>query len=188
VDSTRWVELHPEDGFEFDLRYATSNNFLGHIIYDCGRCFLRPDAAKALNAINRELRTQGYKVKLFDCYRPLSVQWELWEELPDPNYVADPKKGSMHNRGQAVDLTLVNIETGDELNMGTDFDFFGPKAYHSETKNLSIEIQENRSLLKNTMIKHDFYPIRTEWWHYSRRDKTWPLFEKKWDCVDSNRN
>lgn len=181
-DTSQWVELHPEQGWNLDMRYATDNNFVGHLIYDCERCFLRPDAASALAKINSELRADGLEVKLFDCYRPLSVQWELWEEVPNPNYVADPRKGSMHNRGQAIDVTLVDIETGKELDMGTDFDFFGQRAYHSFTPNLSKEIQENREKLKSTMMKYGFQPIRTEWWHYSLREKTWPIFEEKWKC------
>src|SRR6056297_445382 len=184
ADSAQWIEFQTSDGILLDLRYATSDNFTGHLIYDCGRCFLRPDAASALKAISKELKLKGYDLKLFDCYRPLAVQWELWEEVPDPNYVADPRKGSMHNRGQAIDVTLVNRKTGKELNMGTDFDFFGPKAYHTSTPELPDEIQENRSILKETMIKYGFYPIRTEWWHYSFRKKTWPIFENKWECID----
>jgi D-alanyl-D-alanine dipeptidase len=143
---------------------------------------LRPDAASALTRINAELNAQGYQIKLFDCYRPLAVQWELWEEVPNPQYVADPRKGSMHNRGQAVDVTLVDMESGKALEMGTDFDFFGERAYHSTTPELSSEIRKNRKLLKSTMEKHGFLPIRTEWWHYSYRASHWPVFEDKWNC------
>lgn len=181
-NTDQWVELRSEDGWLLDLKYATEDNFVGHVIYDCARCFLRPDAARALTQMNEELKKLGIQVKLFDCYRPLAVQWELWEEVPDPQYVADPKKGSMHNRGQAIDVTLVDIESGEALDMGTDFDFFGKRAYHSTTPELSSEIQKNRSLLKSTMEKHGFLPIRTEWWHYSYRASQWPVFEDKWDC------
>jgi len=182
ADAGQWAELRPEEGWLLDIRYASKDNFVGHIIYDCGRCFLRPDAAAALGKINKELKKRGLVVKLFDCYRPLAVQWELWKEVPNPQYVADPRKGSMHNRGQAIDVTLVEMESGKELDMGTDFDFFGKRAYHSTTPELPKEIQENRRILKSTMEKYGFQPIRTEWWHYSFRKKTWPIFEKKWKC------
>lgn len=181
-DSSQWVELTPEDGFVLDLRYATPNNFVNHTIYECGRCFLRPDVANQLKEVNRKLLEKGYRIKLFDCYRPLAVQWELWEEVSDPRYVADPREGSMHNRGMAVDLTLVN-ENGEELDMGTDFDYFGKKAYHSHTPQLSDTIQSNRNLLKTSMESAGFKPITTEWWHYNYQDeKFWPVFESKWKC------
>lgn len=182
ADSSRWVELKSADGWNLDMRYATENNFVGHKIYECARCLLRPDAFEAASKMNQELMKRGLELKFFDCYRPLEVQWELWEEVPNPSYVANPRKGSMHNRGQAIDVTLVDVTTGEELDMGTDFDFFGRRAYHSYTSNLSETIQKNRKILKTTMEKYGFMSIRTEWWHYSLREKTWPIFEEKWDC------
>jgi len=184
--SKDWVEIKDEDGYILDLRYATAHNFVDHVIYDCGRCFLRKDVAQQLAAASSEFAGKGFKIKLFDCYRPLEVQWELWEEVPDARYVADPRKGSMHNRGMAVDLTLVNVDTGEELDMGTDFDFFGPRAYHTNTPELSKTIQENRKLLKVTLEKFGFKPIRTEWWHYSYTGDLgiWPIHKEKWECPE----
>jgi D-alanyl-D-alanine dipeptidase len=178
------MEITEEDGFVLDMRYATTDNFVDHVIYECGRCFLRPNVARQLKKVNKQLQKKGYRLKLFDCYRPLAVQWELWEEVPDPRYVADPKEGSMHNRGMAVDLTIID-EEGDELDMGTNFDHFGWRAYHSSTPKLSKTIQFNRKLLKQQMEKAGFQPIRTEWWHYSyKEDQFWEIFEEKWGCTD----
>ena len=184
TQSHDWVELTEQDGFILDLRYATKQNFVDHVIYDCGRCFLRKDVAEQLIAAKNAFAERGVRIKLFDCYRPLEVQWELWEEVPDPRYVADPRKGSMHNRGMAVDLTLVNAQTAKELDMGTGFDFFGRKAYHTTTPELSRQIQINRKLLKSTLEKFGFQAIRTEWWHYSYTgpNGNWPIHEAKWNC------
>jgi D-alanyl-D-alanine dipeptidase len=108
------------------------------------------------------------------------VQWELWRKVPNPNYVADPRKGSMHNRGSAVDLTIVDAE-GNELDMGTDFDYFGKEGHHDYT-GLPKEVLENRKLLKEIMGKYGFRWIRTEWWHYSYKPKSYALSDVLWHC------
>ncbi len=154
-----------DDGFVYDLRYATANNFLKEKVYDCAECYTRVKTAKALIAANKEFKSRGVKIKFFDCYRPNSVQYQMWKIVPNPQYVADPVKGSIHNKGGAVDITLVSLE-GMDLDMGTDFDFFGRKAYH-DNHDLPQEILENRKLLKETMEQHGFWSVRTEWWHYN---------------------
>ena len=116
-----------------DMKYATADNFLGQVVYDCAECYLRKATAQALVAAQKDFVAQGYSLKLFDCYRPLSVQKKMWKILPGTHYVANPAKGSKHNRGAAVDLTLVEIATGKEVDMGTPFDTFSPKAHHSYT-------------------------------------------------------
>ena len=123
----RLADYSPD--FAYDLRYATENNFLKAQVYQCAECYTRVKTAKALIAANREFMNNGYRIKFFDCYRPNSVQYKMWEIVPNPQYVANPVKGSIHNRGGAVDITLVDLE-GMELDMGTDFDFFGKRAYH----------------------------------------------------------
>ena len=153
------------DDFAYDLRYATANNFLKAKVYDCAECYTRVKTARALIAANNDFMKQGYKIKFFDCYRPNSVQYKMWEIVPNPQYVANPKKGSIHNKGGAVDITLVTLK-GEELDMGTDFDFFGKRAYHDNTE-LPQQILENRKILKETMERHGFWSIRTEWWHYN---------------------
>lgn len=164
-----------------DMRYATVNNFLEEKIYECGRCFLRKAVAEAVLAVHDDLRQKGMGLKFFDCYRPRPFQQKLWDKNPDPRYVTNPAKGSMHNRGAAVDLTIVDSE-GKELDMGTGFDYFGPKAYHTTT-DLPEEVLINRSLLKTSMEAAGFKSIRTEWWHYSYiKMKGFELSDYLWDC------
>ena len=168
-------------GFAYDLRYATDNNFLKAQVYDCAECYTRVKTAKALIEANIDFKKNGVKIKFYDCYRPNSVQYKMWEIVPNPQYVANPVKGSIHNKGGAVDITLVTLD-GEELDMGTDFDFFGKKAYH-DNFDLPQEILNNRKLLKETMENHGFWSIRTEWWHYNlgaaSNDK---VADFKWDC------
>lgn len=168
------------DDFMYDLRYATDNNFLKSKVYECAECYTRVKTALQLLAANSDFMEQGYRIKFFDCYRPNAVQYKMWEIVPNPQYVANPVKGSIHNKGGAVDITLVRLD-GTPLDMGTDFDFFGKKAYH-DNNDLPEEVLRNRSILKETMEKHGFWSIRTEWWHYNlaaaSQDKianfTWP--------------
>jgi len=176
-----WVELKSLDSsFVYDIRYATSHNFVHRKMYPCGKCFVRPVVAQALLKIQKELKLKGWRLKLFDCYRPGKVQQALWHIRPDPRYVADPKKGSMHNRGVAVDLTIVD-QNGKELDMGTPFDYFGKKAYHAY-KHLKDTVLKNRIFLKNLMMKYDMQPITSEWWHYSYRLKEFPIENWVWRC------
>ncbi|MFX0556592.1 M15 family metallopeptidase [Maribacter sp. CXY002] len=169
------------DGFAYDLRYATENNFLKAKVYDCAECYTRVKTVKALLAANEAFKAHGVKIKFYDCYRPNSVQYKMWAIVPNPQYVANPVKGSIHNKGGAVDITLVTLD-GKELDMGTDFDFFGKMAYH-DNMDLPQEILDNRKLLKETMENHGFWSIRTEWWHYNlgiaSNDK---IADFKWDC------
>ena len=182
MSDTTFVRLKSySKDFEYDLKYATSDNFLKTKVYDCAECYLRLKTVKKLIAINTILKKQGLKIKLFDCYRPLDVQKKMWKLVPNTNYVADPKKGSVHNRGCAVDLTLVSLK-GVPLDMGTEFDFFGEKANH-DYQNLSEIIKTNRKLLKTVMLTNGFKSINSEWWHYNLIDG---FDEKvanfKWNC------
>lgn len=171
------------DGFAYDMRYATENNFLKAKVYDCAECYTRVKTAKALIKANKDFLKHGVKIKFFDCYRPNSVQYKMWEIVPNPQYVADPVKGSIHNKGGAVDITLMDLD-GNELDMGTDFDFFGKRAYH-DNMDLPENILNNRKLLKETMETHGFWSIRTEWWHYNlstgSNDK---VANFRWDCPE----
>ena len=147
-----------------DIRYATSDNFLGKAVYPAPRCFLRPAAAVKLDSVQKELQTRGLGLKIFDGYRPHSITKLMWQILPDDRYVANPVNGSRHNRGAAVDLTLVDIQ-GNELNMPTPFDDFSEKAGH-DYMDLPEDVQKNRAMLKQIMEKYGFTAIKTEWWHY----------------------
>jgi len=183
ISQTRknWVELKSLDtSFVYDLRYATTNNFVHKKMYPCAKCFVRPEVARILLKIQKELKKRNLRLKLFDCYRPGKVQRELWKIKPDPRYVADPKKGSMHNRGVAVDLTIVDAH-GKELDMGTPFDYFGKKAYHAYQQ-LPDTVLKNRLFLKNLMKKYGMEPITSEWWHYSYRKKSYPVEQWVWKC------
>ena len=150
-----------------DLRYASANNFVHQAVYPEGTTitFLRSPAANALLHVQEELQTKGLGLKIFDAYRPYSVTVKFWELIKDERYVANPTKGSGHNRGLAVDLTIIDLKTGVELDMGTAFDNFTETAHHSFTT-LHSTILQNRKLLKDVMLKHGFNLLETEWWHY----------------------
>ena len=168
--------------FILDIKYATADNFLKQAVYDCGECYLREATAKALLAAQKDFLKRGYTLKLFDCYRPLSVQKKMWKILPGTHYVANPAKGSKHNRGAAVDLTLVDLATGKELDMGTPFDTFSPRAHHTYTQ-LPKEVLDNRKLLKEVLNKYNLKSIYPEWWHYEYRpEMTAPVEDIPWDC------
>jgi len=153
-------------GIVLDLRYAGTNNFMQRQLYPAiTTTYLRKTAIDSLEIIQRELNEEGFGLKIFDAYRPYSVTELMWEPVKDDRYAADPKKGSGHNRGVAVDLTVINLDTREELKMGTGFDNFSDTAHHAFT-NLPEEILQNRLLLKNIMEKHGFKALDTEWWHY----------------------
>lgn len=158
-------------GIVYDLRYATVNNFMKRLMYPAGTrvTFLRLPAARALARVQEELRARGIGLKIYDAYRPYAVTVRFWELVKDERYVANPARGSGHNRGTAVDLTLINLQTGRELPMGTAFDNFSDTAHHSFLQ-LPEEVLQNRALLKSTMEKNGFKALDTEWWHYSLPD------------------
>jgi zinc D-Ala-D-Ala dipeptidase len=147
-----------------EMRYSKPDNFTGRTIYECGSCFLRQKTAEKLAWAAQELRKRHIYLKLWDCYRPLSVQKLFWSLVPDPRFVADPVKGSNHNRGTAVDVTLVDA-AGHELEMPTGFDDFSPRAAHGET-HLPATVLANRQLLAEIMQKAGFRLLQSEWWHY----------------------
>ncbi|MDF1697148.1 MAG: M15 family metallopeptidase [Saprospiraceae bacterium] len=180
-DVTKWKEIKAEDGVILDIRYATENNFTKKQIYPCGRCFLRPELADRIQRLQKDIQAQyGMSLKLFDCYRPRPAQQKLWDIVPNEDYVTHPDKGSMHNRGLAVDITLVD-SSGDELDMGTAYDFFGREA-HTDYKGLSKEILKNRTILNKLMDIHGLKGIRTEWWHFSLKTVQAPLDDWEWPC------
>ena len=153
-----------------DLRYATTNNFMHRQLYPSLKTtYLRLAAVNALKKVVIALKDKNLTLKIFDAYRPYAVTEEMWEVVKDNRYAADPAKGSGHNRGTSVDLTLVNLRTGKELNMGTGFDNFSDSA-HQDFKSLPAMILQNRSLLKSIMEKYGFVSLDTEWWHFSLPD------------------
>lgn len=153
-------------GIVLDLKYSGADNFMGQPLYPrITTTYLRKNAADALLAINKELRAKGLGIKVFDAYRPYSVTEKMWEPVKDDRYAADPKKGSGHNRGIAVDLTLIRLRNKKELDMGTGFDNFTDTAHHA-FQQLPGTVLNNRLLLRSVMEKHGFKALDTEWWHY----------------------
>lgn len=179
---TTFVRLNDySDAFDYNMKYATEDNFLKSKVYDCGTCYLRFKTVKALIEANKRFLKKGYRIQLFDCYRPLDVQKKMWEIVSNPSYVANPSKGSIHNRGGAVDLTLITLE-GELVDMGTPFDFFGEEASHSYPLK-DKTIRDNRKLLKKIMLKSGFSALDSEWWHYNLIDaKEDKLSNTKWLC------
>lgn len=149
-----------------DLKYATNNNFTYQVLYKNANAFARLPTVLLLKQINMYLFETGLGLKIFDAYRPYSVTKKMWKVVHDDRYTANPKNGSGHNRGAAVDVTLINLSTGKELAMPTAFDDFTERAHHNYM-NLPKEVIENRKLLKDTMEKFGFVSLSTEWWHYS---------------------
>lgn len=150
---------------EIRLPYATRENFTGEILYPVERCFLRREVAEALVRAHQSLEEYNIGLKIWDGYRPHSVQFRMWEKAPLKGYVGDPKRGSKHNRGAAVDVTLFDRITKKELAMPTVYDEFTLRA-HTDYPRLPSNVLKNRELLKTTMRKHGFSTIRTEWWHF----------------------
>ncbi|WP_396193704.1 M15 family metallopeptidase [Flavobacterium sp.] len=184
TDDNAFVNLkNYSNNFVFDMKYATTDNFLKEKVYPCDECFLRVKTIKSLLQANQAFIEKGYRIKLYDCYRPLAIQKKMWKIVPNPTYVANPKKGSIHNKGGAVDITLVD-SLGNELNMGTAFDFFGPEAGHNYTE-FSAEILANRQLLKAIMLQNNFKSFDSEWWHYNlSNSSTDEVSNLKWRCID----
>ncbi len=151
-----------------DVRYATPDNFTHQKLYTIGEALLSRGAVRQLQLVQDSLRKMGFGLKIYDGYRPRAIQFLMWEIIPNPTYVADPYTGSNHNRGAAVDLSLVDRATGKELAMPTPFDWFGPEAGHGWLIGLSAEQVANRTLLK-TMMENvgGFASYDSEWWHYT---------------------
>lgn len=157
-----------------DVRYATPDNFLKKTLYPVAKVYLRKPAAEALRDAQTELAALGLGLKVFDGYRPYRVTEQMWEPIRNPDFVADPKKGSRHNRGAAVDVTLIDLRTGEELPMPTPYDDFTPRAAH-DFNDLPAQVLANRGKLRDVMIRHAFQPLPSEWWHYDYSG--WDKFE-----------
>ena len=183
LHDTAMVELKKYDkDFILDIKYATKDNFTKQVLYDCGRSFLRKKVAKDLLNAHKEFKKLGYRIKIFDGYRPHSVQFKMWDLTPDKRYVGNPYKGSMHNRGCAVDLTLVD-KNGNELEMGTPYDFFGEEA-HITYKKLSEKVLANRKILKQTLEKNGYRALETEWWHFSYNRNVYSILDTPIPCEE----
>jgi D-alanyl-D-alanine dipeptidase len=154
-----------EPAIRVDVRYATPDNFLHATLYPIAKVFVRRPVALALRDVQRELASHNLGLKIFDGYRPYRVTERMWEPIRNPDFVADPAKGSRHNRGAAVDLTLVDLTTGKELAMPTPFDDFTSRA-RQDFHDLLPEVIANRATLRDVMTRHGFEPLPSEWWHF----------------------
>lgn len=152
-----------------DIRYATKNNFTQQVMYKQARAFARKPVVEALKKIQKELNKKGYGLKIFDGYRPYAITVEFYKKASDKNFVANPAKGSKHNRGCAVDLTLINLKTGKELVMPTPYDSFSAAAA-AKFENVSAEAKKNRDFLIAIMGKYQMNVLENEWWHYDFSD------------------
>ncbi|HCM67930.1 MAG: hypothetical protein A2898_03610 [Candidatus Kerfeldbacteria bacterium RIFCSPLOWO2_01_FULL_48_11] len=171
------VDVHTLDpSLVLDIKYATRANFVRKKMYHSPRAFLRHEVAVRLIQANTSLKRHGFRIKLWDCYRPLNVQKILWSRKPDPQYVANPQKGSMHNRGAAIDCTLVDLN-GKDLSMPTPFDTFSKRSHRDFHKHTQTQ-KKNVLILEQAMKRAGFVPFPTEWWHF--HDPNW----KKYPLLD----
>jgi zinc D-Ala-D-Ala dipeptidase len=176
-----WAEVDFEASGMIDrMAYADTANFMHTKIYPCARCFLRPEVAEALEKANEIAKDKGFKLVLYDCYRPYSFQKVMYDIVNDPQYVAPPGKGSNHNRGAAVDITLAD-ENGILLDMGGAFDDF-TELSHYDNDAVSKAGRKNRKILRKIMTKAGFRPLESEWWHFDYKKKRYDTADFKWDC------
>jgi D-alanyl-D-alanine dipeptidase len=168
-DLVELIKLDPT--FKLDIRYATSNNLVGRPVYTEARAFLQQPAAEALVKINSELKPHGFGLMIFDGYRPWSVTKIFWDITPeeDKKFVADPKKGSRHNRGCAIDLTLYDLVTGEEIPMTGVYDEMSERSY-PDYEGGTAEQREMRDLLRSKMEANGFTVYKFEWWHFDYKD------------------
>jgi zinc D-Ala-D-Ala dipeptidase len=152
-------------GLVLDIRYATSNNFTGERIYAQARAYARKPVAEALKKVQQELKADGLGIKMFDAYRPYKATVKFYEVYGDTTYVASPYRGSRHNRGCALDLTLIELRSGQELKMPTGYDSFTKQAWPS-TPVADPEVRKNRQRLIHVMEKYGFRVNSSEWWHF----------------------
>jgi len=180
-DLVELVKLDPT--IKLDIRYASTNNFLGTPVYTQARAFLERPAAQALVLANRELRQQGYGLIIHDGYRPWYVTKIFWDATPDDKkkFVADPAEGSKHNRGCAVDLSLYDLKTGEEVQMPSGYDEMTDRAY-ADYPGGTAEERARRALLREAMEKQGFQVIADEWWHFDYKDwKLYPIINTKFE-------
>jgi zinc D-Ala-D-Ala dipeptidase len=199
------VDLSVVDtSIKLDIRYATKNNFVKTPVYSLAKCYLEKDVAIALKKVQKDLKKDGLGLKVWDGYRPRSVQYKFWEALSKkyPNekerekYVINPKNGSRHNSGTAADLTLIDLKTEKELEMPTKFDDFTPKAHRNYSLMSEVE-KKNCKKLEDVMVKYGFVPLPTEWWHFDfhawndkkkNGDRQYPFLDISFEKLEKKRN
>ncbi|WP_116789048.1 M15 family metallopeptidase [Flavobacterium psychrotrophum] len=179
--STEWSEVKFEaDGVINKMAYADTANFMHQKVYPCARCLLRPEVAVALDKANALAAEKELRLVIFDCYRPYPIQYKMYEIVNNPKYVAKPGKGSNHNRGRAIDISLADAD-GNLLDMGGAFDDFS-EVSHPDYKDISRKARKNRRLLAKIMTKAGFSIYPYEWWHFDYKQKTYETSDYIWDC------
>ncbi|WP_181309013.1 M15 family metallopeptidase [Rufibacter sp. XAAS-G3-1] len=168
-------------GLVLDIKYATADNLAGEPVYTLATAYARKPVADALKKIQEELKPLGLGLKIYDGYRPYQVTVQFYEKVRDSVFVASPRSGSRHNRGCAIDLTLIRLKDGKELNMPTAYDAFTPKA-HSTYARLPKKVKQNRDLLKQAMLRHGFQVYPDEWWHFDFKEwRNYPLMDIRFE-------
>jgi D-alanyl-D-alanine dipeptidase len=162
------------------MAYATSHNFMSQSVYPCNECYLRPEAAKAIRKAAESAAKKGYQLMLLDCYRPRVLQYKMYEIVQNPDYVALPTKGSLHNKGLAIDLTLAD-KNGNPIDMGSAFDEFSTRSHFQSTEINKMQ-QANREVLRSIMKQAGFQPYNKEWWHFSIRKNDYQALDWVWPC------
>jgi D-alanyl-D-alanine dipeptidase len=186
-DLVEIVKLDPT--IRLDIRYATTNNFMRRPMYAQAKAFLQRPAAEALVRAHRVLKNKGYGIVVFDGYRPWSVTKAFWDAASEAErkieFVANPQKGSRHNRGCAADISLFELATGQEVQMPSDYDEFSPRAYPTYTGG-SAESRARRDLLRQVMESEGFTVYPAEWWHFDFNDwKSYPIMDVPFDRISS---
>jgi zinc D-Ala-D-Ala dipeptidase len=182
-DLVELVLLDPT--LQLDIRYAGSNNFLGRAVYGQARAFLQRPAAEALIRVNATLHQEGYGLVIFDGYRPWSVTKAFWDATPEDKkeFVADPREGSKHNRGCAVDLSLIDLATGKEVAMPSEYDEMSERSAIHYTGGTE-ESRRLRDRLRKAMEAEGFEPYEPEWWHYNYREwKEYPILNIPFEAM-----
>jgi zinc D-Ala-D-Ala dipeptidase len=178
----QWSKLSPRSAAKvvINMAYATNKNFMRQQIYPCAQCYLRPEAMHALDLAIDSAARAGYRLVIFDCYRPVKFQRIMYNLVKDDKYVANPTKGSMHNRGLAVDIGLAD-STGKLLDCGSAFDDFSIKAHFSYNQCSAVAVA-NKAILRGIMIWAGFKPYDNEWWHFGYAAVTYEVDDFIWRC------
>lgn len=185
-DLVELVKLDPT--IKLNIRYATTNDFLGTPVYTQARAFLQRPAAEALVRANRALKAKGYGLIIHDGYRPWYVTKIFWDATPDDKkiFVADPAAGSKHNRGCAVDLSLYDLKTGKEVQMPSGYDEMTPRAY-ADYPGGTAEERALRATLRQAMEEQGFKVIPKEWWHFDYKDwREYPIMNVRFEDLGKN--
>lgn len=164
-------------GLVLDIKYATADNLVKEPVYTIATAYARKPVADALKKVQAELKPLGLGLKIYDGYRPYKVTVHFFKKVKEKAYVANPKDGSRHNRGCAIDLTLIDLKTGKELEMPTPYDATVVQS-HANYPNVTAKVKKNRALLITVMQRHGFTVFPKEWWHYDFNEwRKYPLMD-----------